>query len=366
MRERLVRVFGYASLALLVVAGQAAAQVVLNPVTSPAAAPPVIQNISIAGTGYSTTTIKAADVNVTITPPPGNGSPVTVTALSITGAGSARTVVFRVPASLTTTVPIVNCAVTVAGQTSTGIAFSSTNSSRLTVNPPARISNISQSAGAQGTSVSVTIAGLYSNFTPNISAVGAGGGVTASSVVVSSKTLLTATFAIASAAATGLRDVTVTTGGEVAALTGGFLVGAGPALTLPSVTPSGGAQGQVLDIAVAGQNTNFAQGATIANFGDGIRVNSVTVLDPTHASVNITIDSLTYTGSRTVTVVTGGEFAVAPGGFTVSTGPATLTSVSPNSAAQASTLNVTLAASNSHFLQDATVASFGQGSSPEP
>ena len=333
-----VRVSALAVLTLLCLASGATAQVVLNPTANPVEAPPVIANITVTGTGFPSGTIRAADVSVTIAPPPGNGSPVSVTPLSVTGASSARTVIFRIPASLTTATPIPNCAVTISGSTTTGTHFSSTNSARLTVNPPARVSNVSPGAGARGTSVSVSIAGLYSSFTPNVTAVSAGAGITVSKVVVSSKTLLTATFTIGPSATAGSRNVTVTTGAEVAALNGGFLVSANPGLSFSTITPRSGAQGQTLNVALVGQETHFATGQTLANFGDGIRVNSVTVGDSTHAVVNITIDPLAdrndlppISSWRMVTLVTGGEFAVAAQGFQVRRSEAALTAVSPGS-----------------------------------
>ena len=86
-------------------------------------------------------------------------------------------------------------------------------------------------------------------------------------------------------------------------------------------------------------------GTTYANFGDGIHVNSLTVTDATDAMASITISNTTYVGDRTVTLVTGGEFAVSsPGAFLIGPNLATLVTVSPNVEPQGFSGQITLTA----------------------
>ena len=84
----------------------------------------------------------------------------------------------------------------------------------------------------------------------------------ASPLTINSATSATAVLNIDPAAATGARNVTLTTNAEVATLTNGFTVTAStPAVTL--LNPNTGQQGQQnLSVAITGQFTNFVQGTT--------------------------------------------------------------------------------------------------------
>src|SRR4029453_13824827 len=74
-------------------------------------------------------------------------------------------------------------------------------------------------------------------------------------------------------------------------------------------------------VTVKGQFTHFVQGSTSASFGAAITVNSTTVTDGTHATVNLTIAGGAAFGARTVVVTTGGEVVTLPNGFTVTSVP---------------------------------------------
>jgi hypothetical protein len=74
----------------------------------------------------------------------------------------------------------------------------------------------------------------------------------------------------------------------------------GAQASISDVSPSSGMQGQSdLDVVVTGVGTHFAQGVTTASFGDEIGITSVTVADPTHATVRIAISPWVGTGMRT-------------------------------------------------------------------
>src|SRR4029079_15056781 len=62
---------------------------------------------------------------------------------------------------------------------------------------------------------------------------------------------------------------------------------------------------------------HFVPGVTTANFGAGITVNSTTVTDSTHATVNLAIDGATAVGPRTVVLTTGSELVTLTSGFSV-------------------------------------------------
>ena len=119
--------------------------------------------------------------------------------------------------------------------------------------------------------------------------------------------------------------MTLTTGTEVATLLNGFTVSGTPAIQ--SVTPNTGQTGQTLaSVAIVGLNTNFVQGTTVASFGAGVTINSLTVNSSTSATANITVQANAAAGARDVTLTTGSEVATLTNGFTV-TGAATLQSI---------------------------------------
>jgi hypothetical protein len=232
-------------------------------------------------------------------------------------------------------------------------------------NPTASIINVTPGVGKTGAKVTgVQITGRYTHFTQATPAVSFGSGITvATPVTVGSDTQLTVNLTISSTATPGSRTVTVTTGTEKAQLTAGFVVSASAGLSLSSVSPNAATQGQTLTVAITGNNTHFAQGTTVANFGGGITVNSLTVASATSASASITVSGTTFLGWRPVTVVTGGEYAVSGAqGFEVNQGPAVLASVLPNSGTQGTNLTgVLITGYNTHFQSGATQFTFGSG-----
>ena len=112
----------------------------------------------------------------------------------------------------------------------------------------------------------------------------------------------------------------MTTGAEIAAKVSGFSVSLSPVLT--QVVPSVAQPGTTVSVAITGQLTHFAPGQTIANFGFGITVNSVTVTDPTHATANLTIPPNMPLGPQTVIITTGSEAVQIPNGFAITAAPA--------------------------------------------
>lgn len=107
-------------------------------------------------------------------------------------------------------------------------------------------------------------------------------------------------------------DVTLAAGGAATVTVAGA--------SLQFVSPNRGMQGDTLaTVAIAGLNSNFAQGTTVANFGAGVTVNSLTVTGPTAATANLTIAANATPGARSVTMTTGGEVASLTGAFTVLT-----------------------------------------------
>src|SRR5205823_12091710 len=73
------------------------------------------------------------------------------------------------------------------------------------------------------------------------------------------------------------------------------------------VYSSSGAETDRIAIYLTGQFTHFVQETTTASFGAGITVATLTVNSATTATAVVNIDPAAATGSRNVTVTTGGE-----------------------------------------------------------
>ncbi len=184
----------------------------------------------------------------------------------------------------------------------------------------------------------------------------------ASPLTVNSATTATAVLNIDPTAATGARNITLTTNAEVVTLNNGFSVTAGtPALTL--VNPNTGQQGQLsLSVAITGQITHFVQGMTTASFGAGITWRRLTVNSATTATAVLNIDPAAATGARNVTMTTNAEVVTLNNGFSVTAAAPVLTLVNPNTGQQGQqNLSVSITGQNTHFVQGTTTASFGAG-----
>ncbi|MEO8259432.1 MAG: reprolysin-like metallopeptidase [Acidobacteriota bacterium] len=176
---------------------------------------------------------------------------------------------------------------------------------------------------ARGETTDVVITGLNTHFVNGVTVVDLGAGVAINSVTVTSATVARASVTVSAAASVGFRDVRATTGAEVATesvLAGPLLVIAQPP-TIPrlvSISPATGRPGSTVNVTLAGANTHFAAGTSIAAFsGTGITVNSVSVGSATLLVANITIAAGAQPGFRDIGVTTSSEVAVLIGGFNV-------------------------------------------------
>jgi hypothetical protein len=234
--------------------------------------------------------------------------------------------------------------------------------------------------GPRGTTIDVDIYGSNTNFQGASVLSFSGTGVTVVSRAVRSATLISARISIDASAATGFRDVTVTTslgGGTIETATG---VGAFNIVTAPtgptiiSVSPSSAGRGRTLDVTISALNTNFTSSSVVLfcdfyycdSTGDAdpkITVNSVTALNATTILANITIAADAAIAYRSVTVLTGaqtaqesvvGPFLVTPPALAIPT----LTSVTPSSGTRGETLNVSVLGENTNFVNGTSVLSF--------
>jgi hypothetical protein len=112
---------------------------------------------------------------------------------------------------------------------------------------------------------------------------------------------------------------------------------------ITSLSIKEGDQGARLEVTIKGNNLSET---SQISFGAGIAVNSFTILNSTQITANITIVSGATTGLRSVSINTPGGSFVLPDSFTVKQSTPSITSISPNQARQAETVNITLNGTN--------------------
>ena len=214
------------------------------------------------------------------------------------------------------------------------------------------VTTVNPHSSPKGQTLTVTVTGQNTHFTAGLTTADFGIGINTSAVTVTSPTSATLDLAVTSGAPNGYHSVTMRTLGETAYSQYAFIVGSGtPALA--SAAPNTGQQGQSLTVRLLGQFTHWAPGTTTVTFGTGVTVNSVSIVDATTADVAITIDPLTFIGTRSVTVTTGGEI-VSGDKFTVLAGPAIIANSTPQSGNQGQDIVLTLTGLNTHWSQGAT------------
>ena len=373
-------------MAALACASLASAQVALF-APNPAAAQPG-QTVTVGGLGFPATgTINPANVSVTITPPAGNGSPVTIAAGSVNpssvppGSGLIRAVQFAVPVSLTTSTPLI-CQVSMTDTAATDADFTTAVTTTLEIDPPPTVTSASPGAVQLGQNgVSLAIVGAYTQFTSHttvmltLTQTSPANTITINqifgSTVYGDQQHVSASFNIPgglNAVPLGAYTVTATTGSETAVLPGGLLVAASGPLSLTSITPNSIPAGQVTLVTVVGSGTHFVDGTTVASFGDGITPGLVSVSDATDATFFIATDPIAFLGGRTLTMATGGEFAT--GGFALTNNGASLTTVGTTAPAvcasacsgpQGTNATLTLTGAGTHWAPAAAMVSVGGG-----
>jgi hypothetical protein len=209
---------------LFLAAAPAKAQVKLDPTAAPNSGQPGVQVIKVTGSGFPSGTIPAQNVTVSLAPAvPGAGPKGVATATAVTHiSGTIHSVSFKIPSSLVIHAPLAY-KVSISGTTSGGIHFSSSNSSSLTIDPPASVS-LSPSIGDRGETLTVMITGKFTNFLqgstkatfgPDISVGDAPAGQFGP-LTVTSSTLASASLEISPPAALGRVPVTVATGVQTA------------------------------------------------------------------------------------------------------------------------------------------------------
>ena len=122
----------------------AVTKITLTASASPSAADPVVTAVTVIGHGFPTGTIAPANVTVTLDPSVSGGGPsATTTATKVTVvSGTTERVTFHVPISISLPAAT-SYQVSIAGTTSTGNSFASSNTASLTVNAQMAITTAS-------------------------------------------------------------------------------------------------------------------------------------------------------------------------------------------------------------------------------
>ncbi|MEO8448616.1 MAG: hypothetical protein ABI647_02425 [Gemmatimonadota bacterium] len=179
--------------------------------------------------------------------------------------------------------------------------FGTSNSLTFQVTGPLpALTSLVPNSGELGAVVPVRLLG--SNFvavgtTVNVS----GTGITVSPLTFVSSTEVDATFTISPTTTLGNRNVSITAPNAGTSNVLPFNVVAPPSLTLTSITPSGAAFGQTVNVTIVG--TGFGPGLTL-NI-QGVSVSNLVVVDSTHVTATFTIAGDTFFGDHALTATRG-------------------------------------------------------------
>ncbi len=136
-------------------------------------------------------------------------------------------------------------------------------------------------------------------------------------------------------------------------------IGSGPTLT--SISPSTGSQGSSVPVTLTG--TGFAAPLTVNASGSGITVSNVSVVSSTQATATFNIAANAGVGQQNVSVTTAaGTSGNVSFNVTAAVGAPTLTSISPSTGSQGSSVPVTLTGTG--FAAPLTVNASGSGITP--
>lgn len=215
---------------------------------------------------------------------------------------------------------------------------------------PPTVTGVSPQQGQSGQTLTVTVWGTYLT---GATAVSFGADVTVASFNVNNSSQITASISIGGSAASGPRDVTVTTPGGTATLANGFTVAGLPAVG--SVSLGQAAQGETVSVTITG--SGFL-GATAVSFGDGVTVDSFAVDSATQITASITVAAPAAAGVRDVTVTTAAGSGSLTGGFNVVEASTADGEVTPASGRPGATVLVVITGSS---FTGATALSFGEG-----
>ena len=238
---------------------------------------------------------------------------------------------------------------------------------KLIAPPPATPAVASPASVAAGqTSVNVTVTGSKaagSGFFDPGSNLGGGavpfshigasvtGGVTVNSVTFTTPTQITLNVSTMGATP-GAQSITVTNPDGQKSTGNGILTitGAAGDPTISSVSPNAVGQGGTRNLTVNG--ANFQSGATASVSGTSVTVVSTSLVSGSRLTIGVKATATAPTGTRDVTVTSGGRSVTCTGCLTIHPAP-TPTSTAPNTGARSTSVSVDIL--GSHFRAGAQV-----------
>lgn len=249
----------------------------------------------------------------------------------------------------------------------------------------ASITSLDPNEGYQGQFLAITISGANTSFTQSSSITAAlvkgisGTPITSFGASAMDDTTLMAYFSIPTDAALGSYSLLLTTDNEgILTKPNAFTVTSNPLGELTHVSPDHGNKGETLDVTISGSGTSFTQASFIGvelygtTSGSQLTVNTTTTINDSTLLCNITIPASSRVGAYDVyMMIDGGGFLQLTEGFTVIGDPSTdprIVSVSPATAHQGETLDITISGANTHFTQgsETLMAIYNQTDFVEP
>lgn len=184
---------------------------------------------------------------------------------------------------------------------------------------PESLVSVTPSSAKQGETVTLTIEGKDTNFQSDV-VVNVGPIESSDFEVIDDDTLkVTMTFPLVMDYGTGDLVINYDYNGEgrTATLEDGFTIEAVPQLW--SVWPNEAAPTDSATITLIGQATDFKAGVTAVDFGPGVTVQKVNVIQEDTIEVDIVVDASAAPGPRTITATTGAQSVSQGDRFAVKT-----------------------------------------------
>ena len=278
------------------------------------------------------------------------------TNVSITGTGvtvSGVTVIS--PTQLTANLAIDKAAPTGPRSVSLSYGTASSTGATFTVVAAPTLALLTPSSAASGTTSKVTLTGT--NFGRGSTIAVDGPGVTVNTPTVVSATQMTANFVVDATAASGARNITVTSGGLTTA-PAIFTVTSTSGPTLTAISPANGSNNTMITVTLTG--TRFTAGSTVSVSGSGVTALSPKVVSPTQMTALFLINAAAAAGPRNVTVTSGTTTtsAVTFTAGSVANSP-TLSKLDKASGAAGSTMTIT--ATGTNFTSGSALVFSGAG-----
>ena len=225
--------------------------------------------------------------------------------------------------------------------------------------------SISPSSASNGQTLNVSITGSNTHFTQGSGTTSVdfsfnqGSPTVVNSTIILNDTAINANITVPPNTYTGDYNVFVNNSIDgQQSLYHGFHVNGIPPPSLVSINPSSANNGQTLNVTITGTNTHFSQSATSVSFSFNqgsptTIVNSTTILNDSSIDANITVPAFTYTGDYNVFVNNSIDgYLWLYNAFHVNgIAHPSLVSISPSSASNGQTLNVTITGAITHFTQ---------------